>query len=93
MPFVMNLSCVNMKMTLNEALVAATLNSAGKRIILPKASMNRSKTNGSLEKGKFGDCIIINDENWKKIIYELIDPPIYCVIKKGKIAYKNDLFE
>lgn len=29
MPFVMNLACVNLKMTVNESLVAATLNSAG----------------------------------------------------------------
>ena len=29
MPFVMNLACTNMKMTLSEALVAATINAAG----------------------------------------------------------------
>lgn len=31
MPNVMNLACVLMKMTMNEALVAATLNSAGEK--------------------------------------------------------------
>jgi imidazolonepropionase len=30
MPFVMNLACINYKMRPNEALVASTLNSAGK---------------------------------------------------------------
>jgi imidazolonepropionase len=32
MPAVMNLACVNMKLTMNEALVAATINSAGTMI-------------------------------------------------------------
>lgn len=81
MPFVMNLSCVQMKMTMNESLVAATLNSA--------ASMNRSKTHGSLEVGKFGDCIIIDSSNWEHIIYELVNSPILKVIKKGKVVYEK----
>ncbi len=29
MPFVMNLACVNLRMTMNEALSAATINAAG----------------------------------------------------------------
>ena len=29
MPFVMNLACVNMRMTMKEALAAATINAAG----------------------------------------------------------------
>jgi imidazolonepropionase-like amidohydrolase len=52
--------------------------------------MNRSKMNGSLEIGKYGDCIIIDDSSWKKIIYEMIDPPIQYVIKKGKIVYNKE---
>ncbi|KAL9646725.1 hypothetical protein ABK040_001147 [Willaertia magna] len=48
LPFVMNLSCVNMRMTLNEALVATTLNAA--------ASIGKSDTHGSLHVGKVGDC-------------------------------------
>lgn len=35
MPHVMNLSCVLMRMTMEEALVAATINSAGTNILLP----------------------------------------------------------
>jgi imidazolonepropionase len=30
MPMVMNMACVNMRMTMKEALVAATINAAGK---------------------------------------------------------------
>jgi len=81
MPFVMNLACVQMKMTLAEALVAATLNAA--------ASLLKSKTHGSLEVGKVGDCVVIDADNWQHIIYEMIDTPILYVIKAGKIVYSN----
>ena len=43
MPLVMNQACVLMRMTMNEVLVAATLNAA--------ASLRRSETHGSLEVG------------------------------------------
>ena len=77
----MNLACVNMRLTMNEALVASTINSA--------ASMNKSDTHGSLEIGKVGDLVVIDNSNWEHIIYELIDSPIYCVVKRGKIVFEN----
>ena len=49
---VMHLACVNLHMTMSEALVAATLNSA--------ATLGVSDQYGSLEEGKWGDMIIIN---------------------------------
>ncbi|MEE6521202.1 hypothetical protein FKM82_019299, partial [Ascaphus truei] len=52
MPMVMHLACVNMKMSMNEALAAATINAA--------YSLGRSHTHGSLEVGKQGDVVIIN---------------------------------
>eukprot|EP01120_Amphizonella_sp_Union-15-10_P001463 TRINITY_DN1155_c0_g3_i2.p1 TRINITY_DN1155_c0_g3~~TRINITY_DN1155_c0_g3_i2.p1 ORF type:complete len:436 (+),score=92.29 TRINITY_DN1155_c0_g3_i2:55-1308(+) len=79
MPFVMNLACVTMGMTLNEALVASTINAA--------ASMNCSKTHGSLEVGKFGDFIILDAPCWEHLIYQMVDPPITSVIKKGVVVY------
>lgn len=78
MPFVMNLSCVNMKMTMNEALVAATLNAA--------ASLNRSSMYGSLEVGKMGDCVIIDAPIWEHLVYEIVDPPISHVVHHGRIV-------
>eukprot|EP01133_Synstelium_polycarpum_P019968 gene19968-23929_t len=82
MPFVMNLACVLMKMNMNEALVAATLNAA--------ASINKSNTHGSLEVNKFADMVIVNSSRWEHIIYEMVDPPISHVIKKGKIVFNNN---
>ncbi|EGC30061.1 hypothetical protein DICPUDRAFT_58479 [Dictyostelium purpureum] len=81
MPFVMNLACVLMKMNMNEALVAATINAA--------ASINKSSTHGSLEVGKFADFVILNSSKWEHIIYELVDPPISHVVKKGSLVFSN----
>eukprot|EP01132_Coremiostelium_polycephalum_P009148 gene9148-11214_t len=81
MPFVMNLACILMKMNMNEALVAATINSA--------ASLKKSSTHGSLEIGKYGDLVILDSSKWEHIIYEMVDPPISHVIKKGNIVFKN----
>jgi len=81
MPQVMNLACVLMKMTMNESLVAATINSA--------ASLERSHQYGSIEVGKYGDFVVVNNPNWEHIIYEMVDPPIEYVIKKGKIVHKS----
>jgi imidazolonepropionase len=79
MPFVMNLACTTMKMTLSEALVAATINSA--------ASMNKSTTHGSLEVGKYGNMVILNHKDWRHLIYELVDPPISMVFIKGTLVF------
>lgn len=81
MPFTMNLACVNMHMTMNEALSAATLNAA--------ASMGKSADYGSLEKGKFGDIIILDCQRWEHLIYEMIDPPISQVYKKGRLVFSR----
>lgn len=75
LPYVMNLACVNMGLTLEESLVGATLNSA--------ASMGKSDMYGSLEPGKYGDLLILDTPRWEHLIYEMIDPPILHVIKKG----------
>ncbi|XP_060021244.1 probable imidazolonepropionase [Lagenorhynchus albirostris] len=83
MPMVMHLACVNMRMSMPEALAAATINAA--------YALGKSHTHGSLEVGKRGDLIIINASRWEHLIYqfgghhELID----YVIAKGKVIYKK----
>ncbi|KAL0485500.1 imidazolonepropionase, partial [Acrasis kona] len=77
LPFVMNLACVQMRMTMNEALCACTINAA--------ASLNQHKLHGSLEPNKYGNCIVLEHANWEHIIYELCNSPIKHVIKKGSI--------
>ncbi|XP_069846504.1 probable imidazolonepropionase [Dipodomys merriami] len=84
MPMVMHLACVNMRMSMPEALAASTINAA--------YALGKSHMHGSLEVGKQGDIIIINAPRWEHLIYqfgghhELIE----YVIIKGKVIYKND---
>lgn len=76
MPFVMALACFGMNMTLEEALVAATINAA--------AALDRQATAGSLEVGKPLDAVIVNGP-----LSELVRigaPVIGAVIKRGHIV-------
>uniref|UniRef100_A0A452HY19 Probable imidazolonepropionase n=1 Tax=Gopherus agassizii TaxID=38772 RepID=A0A452HY19_9SAUR len=84
MPIVMHLACVNMKMSMNEALAAATINAA--------YALGRSDMYGSIEKGKQGDLIIINSSRWEHLIYQFggHQELIEYVIVKGKVIYKNE---
>ena len=77
MPFVMALACFGMGLTLEEALVAATINAA--------YSVNRENRVGSLEPGKQMDAVIINGS-----AVELLRPgaaAIRTVIKRGRLVH------
>ncbi|TMW56460.1 hypothetical protein Poli38472_006470 [Pythium oligandrum] len=75
MAMTMNMACVLFGMTMKEALVASTINAA--------ASIHRSETHGSLEVGKQADLVLLRAEQWEQLIYEMADPPIAHVVKKG----------
>jgi imidazolonepropionase len=67
-----------MQMTLEEALVAATLNAAW--------SVDRADDAGSLEPGKLMDAVLV-----KGSLTELIrvnSPAIRVVIKRGKVVFQ-----
>ena len=66
-----------MCMTMNEALVAGTMNAA--------ASIGHSDMYGSLEVGKYGDMLILDAPQWEHLFYRIGDEPIRQVIKKGVI--------
>ena len=76
MPFVMSLACFGMNMTLEESLVAATINAA--------AAIDRAGTIGSLEPGKQLDAVVVNGA-----LADLIRvgaPVIRHVVKRGRIV-------
>ena len=76
MPFAMTLACFAMEMTLEESLVAATLNAAW--------SLDRADEAGSLEPGKLMDAVIVNGA-----LAELVRigaPAIRMVVKRGKVV-------
>jgi imidazolonepropionase len=79
MPFVMTLACFGMNLTLEEALVGATINAA--------ASLDRADAIGSLEAGKQFDAVIVNG-----MLTDLIrvgGPVIKKVIKQGRVVFAN----
>jgi len=76
MPFAMTLACFGMRLTLEEALVAATINAAW--------SIDRADRAGSLEPGKLMDAVIVDGE-----LVDLIRvgaTSIRAVIKKGRVV-------
>jgi len=75
MPFAVALACFGMSMTLEESLIAATLNAAW--------SVNRAAQAGSLEPGKLMDAVIVNGD-----LAELVRvgaPALRTVIKRGRV--------
>ncbi|PWA30223.1 hypothetical protein CCH79_00014922 [Gambusia affinis] len=84
MPVVMHLACVNMRMSMTEALAAATINAA--------YALRRSDTHGSLEVNKHGDLLILNATRWEHLIYQLggHQELIRYVVIRGNIVYDND---
>ncbi|XP_062611557.1 probable imidazolonepropionase [Saccostrea cucullata] len=81
MPTVMHLACVILRMTMSEALIAATLNSA--------SALGLSKGYGSLSPGKYADMLIIDAQRWEHLIYQFgnHDKIIEYVIKEGDIVH------
>jgi imidazolonepropionase len=77
MPFAIALACFAMGMSLEEALVASTLNAA--------YSLNRAHAIGSLEPGKLLDAVIL-----KGGLADLLRvgvPAIRMVVKRGKVVH------
>lgn len=77
MPLVMNLACVHMRMTLEEALLGATIHAA--------YSLRRDKTHGSIAVGKSADLLVLAAPRWEHLIYQMADPPIAAVVKRGDV--------
>jgi imidazolonepropionase len=77
MPFVMSLACFGMNMTLEEALIGATINAA--------ASIDRAAEIGSLEPGKQLDAVVL-----RGVLADLLRvgaPVIERVVKRGRVAW------
>jgi len=79
LPFAMSLACFAMGMTLEEALLAATLNAAW--------SLDRVEECGSLEPGKLMDAVIV-DGGLTDLIRGGVSP-VRTVIKRGKVIFER----
>ena len=77
MPFVMSLACFGMNLTIEEALIGATLNAA--------ASIDRHDRVGSLEAGKQLDAVVVSG-----MLTDLIRVGSSCikhVVKRGRVVH------
>lgn len=70
-------------MHVEEALIGATKNAAKALGIFDRV--------GSIEKGKQGDLVVLNVDNYKKIAYGFGEDMVKYTIKRGKVIYgKNN---
>ncbi|MDX2453818.1 imidazolonepropionase [Desulfosarcina sp.] len=81
MRFVMLLACRNHGMSLEEALLAATMGAA--------KAIGRDADIGSLEKGKKADLQIWDIPEFEHLIYRLDHNPVVSVIKTGRVLFDN----
>jgi imidazolonepropionase len=81
MPFILSLSCIYLKMTVLDAIKAATFTSA-KSLLL-------NKTIGSIEIGKKADIIVWDIERLVQIPYLVSDHPIQTIVKSGEIVFTS----
>jgi imidazolonepropionase len=83
MPTIMHLACVLFRMSMPEALVAATLNAA--------FSLGRGKTHGAIAVGRVADMVVLNTKKWEHLIYRFgcHHMVIEQVIKGGQIVFSK----
>ena len=79
MPFIISLACIYLGMSVEEALLAATFNSA--------KTLQLEKEVGSIELGKKADLIIWDLEKLIEIPYNVTDVPLNKVMKDGKFVF------
>ncbi len=83
LPFIMNLACMHLGMTLEEVLTATTINAAH--------AVNRGEQIGSLEVDKKADVIILDVANYKQLQYFYGMNHTNTVIKNGQVVVQNGI--
>lgn len=81
LPFIQNLACMNMGMTMEEVLCATTINAA--------YAINRGDQVGSLEQGKQADILILDVPNYKQLQYFYGMNHTDTVIKAGQVVVQG----
>jgi imidazolonepropionase len=82
MQFIITLACLQMKMTVAEAITASTINAA--------YALERGARTGSLEPGKQADILIMNMPGYRYLPYHFGSSNVDTVIKKGEIIWEKN---
>ncbi len=78
MQLILTIACIQMKMTIEEAITASTLNAA--------SALGISNITGSIEIGKKADVVIFDAQNYKMIPYFFGENHVSGVMVNGKMA-------
>ena len=81
MQFIITLACLQMKMTVAEAITASTINAA--------YSLEMGDKIGSLEVGKYADILIMDMISYQYLPYHFGSNNVETVIKKGEVIWRN----
>jgi imidazolonepropionase len=81
MQFMVALACLNMDMTVEEAIAAATINAA--------VTIGRDRTVGSLEVGKAADLLVLEIPNYLHLAYRPAANHVGTVIKNGEVVVRE----
>ena len=81
MHLIMVLAALNMGMTIEETIAAATINAAN--------AVGMQKITGSLEIGKQADIAVLDTDNYKDLIYTPGQNLNCMTIKKGKVIFQQ----
>lgn len=79
MSMIITLACLNLKMTIEEAISAATLNAA--------YAIGLDGDRGSIEVGKLADMTIFDFKDYHDLVYNWGVSHVEKVIKKGKVVF------
>jgi len=81
MQLMIALACLNMGMTVEEAIAAVTINAA--------VTIGRNGTTGSLEAGKSADILVLDIPNYLHLAYRPGANHVAVVIKEGEVVARD----
>ena len=81
-PLIIALATLYMDITTEEAVTALTINAA--------AAIDRAKTIGSLDIGKYGDLVVLEYPSYKFIPYHIGISTVGKVVKKGNLVFDKE---
>ena len=82
LPLIFALATLYMDITTEEAVTAMTINAA--------AAIDRAATIGSIDVGKHGDLVVLENPSYKFIPYHLGISTVDKVIKKGNLVFNRE---
>jgi imidazolonepropionase len=81
-PLIFALATLYMDITTEEAVTALTINAA--------AAIDRAKTIGSLDVGKYGDLVVLEYPSYKFIPYHIGISTVDKVVKQGNLVFDKE---